>query len=151
MHRKVAAALLAALALGVVGCGGSEETLTRAQLSKRIEVACKHGKRVQEDQMRASRRSSSANGAAQFLAAAVASQEAVMERIDDLHATDAVQDELDAFKEGIQGRIDLFERIKSAGDAAAIQRAIGAAAAEGERVTERLKAAATKLGVEECV
>ena len=38
MHRKVAAALVAAFALaGVAGCGGSEETLTSAELVRQVE------------------------------------------------------------------------------------------------------------------
>jgi hypothetical protein len=149
MHRKVAAALLAALALGIAGCGGSEETLSRAQLTSRIQAACRQAQRAQEARMRRSARGS---GTAAFIDAVVAGQKVAVERIDELHPTDAVQSQFDAFKQGMQDRVDLFERVASVdGSDAAVKRAVAAISAAGDAINRRLSTAARRLGVEGCV
>jgi len=150
MHRKVAAALVAALALGIAaaGCGSSSTPLTRAQLVSKIEAACRAGQR--EAQRQASARSGSRDGASQFLAAIVTSQRATIAKVEDLTPPDAAKADFEAFKQGMQQRVDLFARVQSAGGAG-LQRAMAAAQAQGEAITRRLQAAADGLGVRGCV
>ena len=85
-----------------------------------------------------------------FLAAVVAGQKVAVDRIDDLNASDAAQAGFDSFKQGMQDRLELFERAESAGGAAAIERAVRSMQAEAEVVTRRLQTAARGLGVEGC-
>src|SRR5437868_14191927 len=57
MHRKIPAALVVALALGLTSCGGGDrtETVGRAQLISRLESACLAGQREAGRRMRAGR------------------------------------------------------------------------------------------------
>lgn len=149
MHRKLAAALVAALALGIASCGGSEvETLTRAQLVRRVEAACRHGQQVAEQEGRASRGSRDTSGL-QFVTVLLAGQQAVIERIDNVTTSGAAKGDFETFKQAVQDRVDLLDRLKSEGRDG-IARAMRSAQAEGEAVTKRLQAAAQRLGVEGC-
>src|SRR5215208_3961980 len=114
MYRKVAATLAAALALGVASCGGSEEPLTRAELVRQIDVACRNGQQVSQRQIRANRGASARDGTG-FLAAILDGQRAVSEDLDDLDAPDAARDDFDAFKQGVKDRIGIFARVESLG------------------------------------
>jgi hypothetical protein len=149
MHRKVAAALLAALALGVASCGGSEAQLTRAQLLRRIDVACRHGQATSQKEMRGGR------GAKDFVSAIVAGQHTVMDELGDLNPPDAAKGTFDAFKQSLQDRLDLFERFDSMSEAALerLQREGNRSklAAPVEAVTRRMSAASAKLGVRGCI
>jgi hypothetical protein len=147
MHRKVAAAFAAALALGVGGCGGSEAQLTRAQLVRRIEVACRQGQRETQTQMRSSRGS---NDGTAFLDAILAGQNAVMDKIGDLNAPAAAQADYDAVKKGMEQRIELVKRVQSAGRAG-LQRAMAAVQPQADAATRRVQAATRRLGVEGCI
>jgi hypothetical protein len=146
MHRKVAAALVAALALAVAGCGGSEETLTRAQLVRRIETACREAQRAAQEEIRAARGSEDQQS---FIAALLAGQKVQMDALDDVDATGAAKADFEAFKEGVQARVDAVERVSSA-DRADFQRAMSAAQPEAEAASRKVEAAARSLGVEGC-
>jgi hypothetical protein len=146
MHRKVAAALVAALALAVASCGGSEETLTRAQLVRRIETACKEGQREGTKQVRAAR---GAEDQATFIAALLAGQKAELDALHNVKSTDAAKTDFAAFKEGVQARIDVIERVTSA-NRADFQRALRAAQPTAEAITRRVEAAIRRLGLVGC-
>jgi hypothetical protein len=148
MHRKVAAALIAAFALGIAGCGG-DEPLTRAQLVRSIETACKQGLRTTQARTRESRGPAN-ESQKRFVAAVVAGQRVVVSRIEDLNAPDATKDDFDAFKSALQERTDAYGRIGS-GTGAAVQRAIAASQTQTEALTIRMAEAARRLGVEGCI
>jgi hypothetical protein len=149
MHRKVAAAFVAALALGVASCGSSEPPLTRAQLVSRVEAACRAGQQASQRQARTSSGSSRSANALAFVEAVVAGQKVAIDRIEDLNAPDEVKDTFDSFKQSMQQRADLFDRVKSAG-AANLQRAMTTAQRDGEALSKRLQQAVRDLGVEGC-
>lgn len=146
MHRKVAAALVAALALGVASCGESGRTLTRAELVRQVEAACRQGQQETQQKARASGRSEST---ATFLAAILAGQRVIVARIKDLNGAGEAKSEFADFKQGVQQRLDLFQRVQSAGSAGVL-RAIRAVQAETEAITRRVHDAATRLGIEGC-
>ncbi len=146
MYRKVAAALVAVLALGVASCGESGKTLTRADLVRQVEAACRQGQQVTQQRGRASGRSGESVA---FLTALVVGQRVVVARIKDFNGSGEAKSDFAAFKQSMQQRLALFERVQSAGSAG-IQRAIRAVQAEAEAVTRRLQAAATRLGLEGC-
>ena len=149
MHRKVAAAFVAALALGVASCGSSEPPLTRAQLVRRVEAACREAQQASQRQTRSSSGSSRSANALAFVEAVVAGQKVAIDRIEELDAPDEAKDAFDTFKQSMQQRADLFDRVKSAG-ATNLQRAMATAQREGEAVTRRLQQAVRDLGVEGC-
>ena len=146
MHRKVAAALVAALALTLASCGGSETTVTRAQLVRRIEVACRDGQLETQKQMRASRRS---GGTSTFISAVLSGQKKELEAIDDFKVPDAVKADYESFKEGVRARVDAIERVASAGRAN-FQSALRAAQPQAEAAARRVEAAARSLGIQGC-
>jgi hypothetical protein len=146
MHRKVAAALVAALALAVASCGGSEETLTRAQLVNRIEQACRDGQLESQRQMRAAGRS---GGTSAFIDAVLAGQRQELDAIDDFKVPDAAKADYEALKAGVQDRVEAIERAASA-DRADIQRAMRSVQAEAEAAARKIEGAARGLGVEGC-
>lgn len=146
MHRKVAAALIAALALAVAGCGGSEETLTRAQLVRRIETACKEGQRAGSKQVRATRGSETQ---ASYVAALLTSQKTELDALDNVKATGAAKADFEAFKQGVKARMDAMERVTSA-DRANLQSALTAATPAAEAAARKVEIAARRLGVEGC-
>jgi hypothetical protein len=146
MHRKVAAALVAALALAVVSCGGSEsETLTGAALVRRIETACREGQREAAKQSRAS----GSRGQTAFITAVLAGQKAELDAIDNVDATGASKADFEDFKAGVQARVDAIERVASA-DRADLQRAIREAQPAAEAAGRKIEAAARRLGVRGC-
>jgi hypothetical protein len=147
MHRKVAAALVAVLALGIASCGGSEQTtLTRAELVRRVELACREGQLEGQRQTRASR---GANDRSTFIEAVLASQRTIMDKVDDFTASGAAKTDFDTFKAGLQTRLDGIERIASA-DRADQQRMIRAEQARLEAAGRRIQEAARDLGIEGC-
>jgi len=147
MHRKVAAALVAALALGLASCGGSEPVLTRAQLTSKMSVACRHALAQAQREMRANARDRSQMV---FVEAILLDQHAVMDRIKNLNPPAAAKADFEAYKQAVQQRIDLVERIKGTGRAG-VQRAISSIQRQGEAITRRAQAAARRLGVEGCI
>jgi hypothetical protein len=148
MHRTVAAALVAALALGVASCGGSEETLTRAELTSRIETACREAQKIAQKKMRASARSSEGNSS--FLVGILTAQRTLMQRIEDLNPSDAQKANFAAYKRAIQQRTAMFARLDGLSDDA-LARATSSMQAEAEAVTRRVTAASQRLGVRNCI
>ncbi|MFL5817277.1 MAG: hypothetical protein ACJ76L_06710 [Conexibacter sp.] len=147
MHRKVAVALVAALALAVASCGGSEsETLTGAALVRRIETACREGQREGTKVSRAARGSGDITA---FLGALLASQKATLDTLDNVNTTGADKADLEAFKDGVQVRIDAIERVTSA-DRADVRSAMRAVQPEAEAAGRKIEAAARSLGVKGC-
>jgi hypothetical protein len=110
MQRKVAAALVAALALGLAGCGGGQETETvsRAEAISRLEAACLAGTRA------ARREAQQGSGMTMFLAATAANLKAIEEKIGDLEASGSAKASFDAYKDTVRTRIERLERIVSA-------------------------------------
>ncbi len=148
MHRKVAAALIAAFALGITGCGG-DEPLTRAQLVRSIETACKQGLRRTQAQLRQATGPAD-EGQKRFVAAVVVGQRAIEARVEDLKAPDAAKDGFDAFKSAVQKRTDLYDRIAS-GTAAEVRSAMTTSQRQSEALTTAIVDAARRLGVEGCI
>jgi hypothetical protein len=144
MYRTVA--LVVALTLGIAGCGGTDPKLTRAQLVTRLDEACA--------QARQATARGAAGGAqadrARFLAAYIAGQHVLLERIDGLNASDALQHDLDGFQKGMQQRLDLLEHVQSAvksGDTAAIV----ASKRQQQTIFEALDVIAHRLELQGCV
>ena len=146
MYRKVAAALVAALALGIAGCGGSESELTRAQLVRRVETACRQGQQVADREQRAAGRG---RGMEVFIDSVAAGQQAILDRIGDLNVPDELQDDFDALRSGMQERLDLLERAGSV-DRAELERAVRGIQQQAEAATRRIAAAGRTLGIEGC-
>lgn len=147
MHRKVAAALVAALALALASCGGSEPVLTRAQLTRKITVACRQALVQAQREMRA--QANDRSGFA-FINAVLTDQKAVMDKVKHLNPPAAAKGDFETFKEGVQQRIDLLERVKGAGRSG-IRSAIASAQRAGEAITRRVQTATRNLGVESCI
>ena len=145
MHRKVAAALVAALAVGIASCGGSEsEPLSRAQLVERIELACR------EAQRRAQARVNAERGAGRgFFTILAAVQRQIDERLDELEPPDGASSAFETFKQGMSERTELTERLEGLRDEQ-LSRAIADAEDEGRAMIERAQAAAQRLGVKGC-
>ncbi len=143
MHRKVAAALVAALALGVASCGGSE-SLTRAELVNRIEAACRQaGQRTQQEQ-RAARGDETS-----FFTALVAGQREMVERVEGLEAPDELADEVDTIKTGLADRTEMIASVAEASRAEQ-QRAMAEIGGRVEDITRRVEAAFRSLGIRGC-
>jgi hypothetical protein len=148
MHRKVAAAIVAALALGIASCGGSETTtLSRAELVRRVELACREGQRESQKLARAARDSDGQSG---FIDAVLTGQKMVRDRIDGYETSGAAKADFAAFKQSIQARIDAIQRIADA-DRADQPRAIRALQPQMEAAARRGQDAARSLGLEGCI
>ena len=142
MHRKVAAALVAALALGVASCGGSEP-LTRAQLVRQLETACRQA------QERAEEAGRSARGEGGFFEAVLAGQRVLVERVEGLEPPDELRDDVDTLESGLAERTDLVAEVAQAGRAEQ-QRLMAEATRRMETVTRDIDGALRRLGVEGC-
>lgn len=148
MHRKVAAALVAVLALALAGCGGSEQTsLTRAELVRRVEQACRDAQRVGQRAARQAR--GEATGIAAFIQAALAGQRAITDRIEDYTTSGEAKADFEAFKDSMQARVEAIDRIASA-DRADQQRVIREVQADLDDAARRAQDAAASLGIEGC-
>lgn len=143
MHRTVAAALVAALALGVASCGGSEEALTRAQLVRQIEVACNEGRKAASRVKRASEQRTL------MVDRLLAGQRTAMDQIDDLKPAEGVKADFEEFKQQLHARSDLFSSVKSLSGAALV-RAMNEKEGQGYDINKKLHFAAVRLGVEAC-
>jgi len=141
MHRTVAAALVAVLVLALASCGGAE-SLTRAELVRRIEAACN----TAQAQMRA--RGGGEQGS--FLAAIAASQRVVVKTVSKLHPPDASKADFETFKQGLEQRLAVFTRAESSVRSVGVASAVRSVQAEGEVITKRLRTAATRLGATGC-
>lgn len=85
-----------------------------------------------------------------FVNAILTDQHAVMDRVKHLNPPAAAKADFEAFKQGVQQRIDLVERVKGAGRAG-VQRAMASIQRQGEAITRRVQVAARRLGVEACI
>lgn len=109
MHRTVAAALVAALALALASCGGSEtRTVSRAELVHRLETACLAGQSVIHEHLRGRR------DAIRYLNAIIAGQKYVLKQIGDLETTGRAKAVFDGLKDTMRRRLPELERVASA-------------------------------------
>jgi hypothetical protein len=113
MHRTVAAALVAALALGLAGCGSGErtETLGRAQLVRRLGAACRAGERAGRREL------GGRSGPLAFLLAQRASLQTITDEVDTLEANGSVKADFDAYKRTLRTRLGALARVASADEA----------------------------------
>jgi hypothetical protein len=141
MHRKVAAALVAALALGVASCGGGQktETVSRAQLIGRLEAACLAGQREARRQFKAGR------GQVVFVQGILANLKAINDKVRNLETTGPEKRLLDTYKATLQPRIDALEKIAAA-DGADRQKVIAAQRGVIGEAGEKGHAAFLQLG-----
>jgi hypothetical protein len=148
MHRKVAAALVVALALVVASCGSSEP-LTRAELVRRIEVACRAGQ-AKAQQMTRQRSGSERDQQLRFVTAIGQSQQTVVDELDGLEPPDAAKDDFEAFEQGMKERAELIDEAASS-DAESVESAIRSIERRAEAATRRAQEAAQALGIDGCV
>jgi len=143
MHRKVAAAIIAALALAVASCGGSETTtLDRAELIRKVELACKAAGQTTERQTRA-------EGSANPYKALGSGQRLLAARLEKLDGSGDLKDAFNRYKEGVRTRLDALEKVASAPrqDRARVLRTVQKEAVAAGR---QIGAAVEKLGLEGC-
>lgn len=143
MHRKVAVAIAAALALTVASCGGSETTtLSRAALVKRVETACRAAQDASMRQARATRTPDP-------IGALKAGQRVLMEKIDKLEGSGAARADFDSYKDGVKARFEAIEKVMAAprADRARVIRSVQAQATDAGR---KMEASARRLGIEGC-
>lgn len=142
MHRKVAAAIVAVLALAVASCGGSEKTtLQRPDLIQRVELACRAAGQTAERQSR--------TGGSNPYKALAAGQRLLVDRLEKIEGPEEIKDDFTSFKEGVRKRLDAIEKVASASraDAPRVLRSVrGEAIAAGRQIT----AAVDKLGLRGC-
>ncbi len=148
MHRKVAAALLAVLALGVTSCGSGDKTLSRAELVRQVELACKEAQRSVQRQQSTSR-ATGGEATVHFLDAVLAGQRVIVARIKHYDGSGEAKADFATFKQAVQQRLVLFERVRAAG-AARIQTAIRSAQREAEALALRIQDSASRLGIQGC-
>jgi acyl-CoA reductase-like NAD-dependent aldehyde dehydrogenase len=113
MHRKVAAALIAALTLALASCGGGQktETVSRAQVVSRLEAACLAGQRE------ARKQAQRGSGREVFLHAIIANLRTIRDKVGNLETSGSGKAAFDSYKETVRARLDAFERIAAAGRA----------------------------------
>jgi len=143
MHRKVAAALVAALALAVASCGGSEPQLSRAELVRRIEVACREGRAATTKASRENRESNS------FAAAVSSGQHVMMDKIGNLNPPPAAKADFEAMKSSMQQRLELVDKVKNA-DRAAVDKTLREVQPTVEAASRRVQELQRRLGIEGC-
>lgn len=117
MRRKVAAALVVALALA--GCGGGERTeiVSRAMAVKRLEAACLAGQRAANARMRHAR------DRTELVLAVRANMETILDRVGNVEPTGSARRAFDAYKATLTARVEAADRIAAA-DSSDFQRAI---------------------------
>jgi hypothetical protein len=150
MFGKVAVVLVAVLALGLASCGGSEETttLSRAELVKQIQVACREGQRASERQSREARGSDDGNSG--FINAVLAGQKVVNDKLNSITTSGAAKADFEALKQSVGSRTELIERVAAA-DRAHQEQMIRSVQREIEAATARAQQAARDLGIEGCI
>jgi len=146
MHRKVAAALIAAFALGIAGCGSGTTTLTRAELVKRVEAACREGQVTTEKEAKGR----SSGGVVALALAVRAGQKVVMDKVKNIEASGAARADWDKLKEGMQRRLDAIERVANA-DRAHAQSVVRSIERQAQAASEQTAAAEKNLGIKGCL
>lgn len=107
MHRTVAAALVAALALALASCGGAEtKTVSRAELVHRLETACLAGQRLTFAAHRP-------RDPRAYLDIYITDQKYVLKRVGNLETTGPAKAVFDGFKDLMRRRLAALERIVS--------------------------------------
>ena len=145
MHRKIAAAIVAVLALALASCGGSEKTtLSRAALVRRVELACREGQRITERAVREARSADGFN-----LDAMRAGQEAILDKIEDLDTSGAARADFDGFKDGMRERLEAIEEVAAA-DRADQARVLRSVQTEATAAGRRIEVAVRSLGLVGC-
>ena len=140
MHRRVAAAVAAVLALGVASCGESSEPLTRAQLQNRIEAACRQAAQRAQDGGRT---------ADDFFAMVLTAQRDLVERVEGLDPPDELSDTVERLQEGLTQRADAIADVADA-PRGEQQRAAASINERLEAITRDVEAALSDLGVRGC-
>lgn len=110
MHRKVATALVVALALGLASCGGGQrtETVSRTQLISRLETACLAGARE------ARRQAQERGGVTAQAEIYLVNLKTIDDAIGNLETSGRGKADFDVYKDAVRRRIDAFEKIVSA-------------------------------------
>jgi hypothetical protein len=144
MHRKVAVATVAALALVAVGCGESERTTTleKTALVRRVELACRAAAAT-------SNRLSETRRVTDPIMVLNTSQRLLARRIERLSASGDAKDDFDMYKDGVRQRLALIERVVAAPRAnrPRVLRAVEETAADTGR---RIETAVRNLGLDGC-
>jgi len=109
MDRKIAAALVSALALGVVSCGSAGPKLTREQLISKVEAACQEGGQTTQREMRGS-----SSTPVQYGSAITAGQRVIVARLRGLNPPAAAKRDFIAFQAGMQQRLQVYEQVLAA-------------------------------------
>jgi hypothetical protein len=114
MDRRIAAALVCTLALGTASCGSTEAKLTREQLVAKMQLACRQAATATaQQQSRSGIGTTSSPDHAALGAAMLAGQQVLEDRLADLNPPDAAKQDFEAFRKGIQQRLDLYERMEA--------------------------------------
>lgn len=143
MHRKVAVAIGVALALVAVGCGGSEtRTLGRAELVRRVELACR-------DAQAAAIRESRATRTPDIIQSFRAGQELLIERLEELEGSGSARADFAALKAGARARMNAIETVAAASRADR-QRALRSVEVAATAASRKFETAARDLGIEGC-
>ena len=144
MHRKVAAAIVAALALAVASCGGSERTtLDRAELIRQVELACRAAGQKTEQQSRGRGASSNPYGALRD------GQRLLADRLEQLEGSGGQKEAFNAYKEGVRTRLDAIEKVASA-PRAEQPRVLRSVRREAIASGRQIEAAVERLGLKGC-
>lgn len=146
MYRTIAAALVAAAVLGVASCGGTEATITRAQLVEKIDAACTAARETTQKATR-----STGTEVAGYLAGLIAGRRALLKQIDGLNpAAAADKQDLEGFKKGEQERLAMFESYRGKAGAE-LQTAVAANRSRQQANFTRLDAISHRLHLSGCV
>lgn len=113
MDRRIAAALVSALALGVASCGSTEPQLTRTQLVAKINVACREAAKATSQQTRSGLGTTASPNRAALAAALIAGQHVLEDRLAGLTPPDAAKQEFEAFRTEIQQRLHVYEQMQA--------------------------------------
>lgn len=140
----VVVACLAGLVLA--GCGGTEVKLTRDQMVSRVLVACKTARAATEHALR----TTSGTDRVRFMAAYVAGQHVLVERLDGLNPPDEAKADFDRFRRDMSRRLELYEQVKAAGPSG-FARVTAANQRERNAIFIRLDAVNHRYGLTGCV
>lgn len=141
MSRKVAAALIVALALASAGRGGGErvELVSRAQAVRRLEVACLAGQRAAQARLHGS------HDRTAFFAALRANMETIVDRVGDVEPSRPARSAFDAYEATLRTRLDALAHVTAA-RSANLQKAISAQRTTYEAADRRAHEAIVALG-----
>lgn len=151
MDRKIAAALVSALALGLAGCGSAQPKLTRAQLVTKIDLACEQSRAETARQMGGGAHSESPAEVTRLFAAVLTAQQAFLKRLDALNPPAAAKQDFDAFRQGMEQRQRLYEERLQTARRSGIQSAVSQVAGATRPNFLSLDRSAKRLGVVNCV